>query len=249
MDRAEREKQFHNQEFEEHKRETLHWVYRVAAPVIDEFIELAVESARGKRVLEIGCGPGSVSLRVAAVAEHLTAIDISDTAIRQASGRAARAGLTNAEFHVMNAEELAFEPGSFDFVCGRSILHHLDLHRAYPAIARVLRPSGMAIFLEPLGHNPVINAFRNRTPDLRTPDEHPMLRSDLQLALRYFGRVEIRPKILASLGAALLPDGALFRGAHAVCNAADRILLSLPGLRWWAWTSVWSFTQPLPAQP
>lgn len=244
MDRAEREKQFHNQEFEEHKRETLHWVYRVAAPAIDNFIESVTESARGKRVLEIGCGPGSVSLRVAAVAERLTAIDISDTAVRQASERAARARLSNAEFHVMNAEELAFEAGSFDFICGRSILHHLDLNRAYPAIARVLRPSGVAVFLEPLGHNPLVNAFRHKTPDLRTPDEHPLMRSDLRLALRYFGRVQVRPRILASLGAALLPDGVLFRGAYAACSAADRLLLAVPGLRWWAWTSVWRFEQP-----
>ncbi len=244
MDRAEREKQFHNQEFEEHKRESLHWVYRVAAPVIESFIEHVTESARDKRVLEIGCGPGSVSLRVAAVARHLTGIDISETAIRQASERAARAGLRNAEFHVMNAEELAFEAGSFDFVCGRSILHHLELHRTYPAIARVLNSSGKAVFFEPLGHNPVVNAFRNRTPDLRTPDEHPMVRADLRLARQHFGRVTVRPEILASLGAALLPDGLLFRGSYAALRAADKLLLALPGLRWWAWSSVWTFEQP-----
>jgi hypothetical protein len=48
-----------------------------------------------------------------------------------------------------------------------------DLSLACSEIARVLRPGGPAIFVEPLGHNPLINAYRKRTPALRTVDEHP----------------------------------------------------------------------------
>lgn len=244
MNRAEREKEFHDREFEEHQREQLSGIYRVASPVIARFIDSLVKSARDKRVLEIGCGPGSVSLRLAAVARHVTGIDISDTAIRQARERSERAGLANTEYHVMNAEELDFPPGSFDFICGRAILHHLDLNRAFRSMMRVMSPGGTAVFLEPLGHNPLINAFRNRTPDLRTPDEHPLLRSDLELARRYFGRVMVRPEILSALAAAKLPDGGLFRLAQTTLSAADRLLLALPGLRWWGWTSVWQFENP-----
>ena len=81
---------------------------------------------------------------------------------------------------------------SFDLVCGSGILHHLDLPAAMRELARVLRPSGRAVFMEPLGHNPAINAFRNRTPELRTPDEHPLLGKDLKLCRRYFGSVEVK---------------------------------------------------------
>jgi SAM-dependent methyltransferase len=248
LDRIEREKLFHDQEFEQLERRQLDRFYRIALPSIERFIASCVEAARGKRVLEIGCGPGSVSLRLAAVAASVTGIDISDTAVRQARERASKAGLAHVEFRVMNAEELDLPPQSFDFVCGRAILHHLDLSRALPALARVLAPSGYAIFLEPLGHNPVVNWYRNRTPHLRTPDEHPLLRSDLRFARTCFASVEVHPEILASLAAAPLPAGALFQTAHAVLSAADRVLLALPGLRWWGWTSVWRFSDPLQQQ-
>jgi len=51
----------------------------------------------------------------------------------------------------MNAEELKFADDYFDIVCGGAILHHLDLNKALSEIARVLKPDGKAIFVEPLG--------------------------------------------------------------------------------------------------
>jgi SAM-dependent methyltransferase len=245
LDRIEREKLFHDQEFEHLERRQLDRFYRIALPSIDHFITACVEGARRKRVLEIGCGPGSVSLRLAAVASHVTGIDISDTAVRQATERAAKAGFGHVEFRVMNAEELDFPEQSFDFVCGRAILHHLDLERALRSLARVMHSNGCALFLEPLGHNPVVNWYRNRTPQLRTPDEHPLLRSDLRLALDFFRSVEVRPEILTALAAASLPEGPLFLAARATLSAADKVLLALPLLRWWAWTSVWRFAGPI----
>jgi ubiquinone/menaquinone biosynthesis C-methylase UbiE len=81
-------------------------------------------------------------------------------------------GVVNAQFDVMNAEELEFEDAAFDVIFGSGIIHHLDVPRAYSELARVLAPGGSAVFVEPLGHNPLIRVFRNRTPELRTPDEH-----------------------------------------------------------------------------
>jgi SAM-dependent methyltransferase len=248
MDRIQREKHFHDQEFERYDRRRLEPWYRVAAAHFDRFLQSCIENARGKRVLEVGCGPGSVTLKLARVAGHVTAIDLSDTAIRQARERAARAGITNAEFRVMNAEQLDFPAGSFDFVCGRAILHHLDLRLALPALARVLSPAGKSLFLEPLGHNPVINWYRRRTPELRTADEHPLLRSDLELARASFKMVEVQPAVLLSLAAGFLPDGPAFRAANALLAAADGVLMALPGVRWLAWTSVWVFEYPRPAE-
>ena len=37
-----------------------------------------------------------------------------------------------------------------------------------------MKPSAGALFIEPLGHNPVINLYRRRTPEQRTVDEHPL---------------------------------------------------------------------------
>ena len=143
------------------------------------FYEQAIRSrSRGARVLEYGCGPSAFVSALVDDAGELVGIDISDVAVMQATERAAREGRT-ARYQVMDAESLDFPDGSFDLVCSAAVLHHLDLRKAFREISRTLRPDGHAIFMEPLGHNPLINWYRRATPDLRTPDEHPLLMCDL----------------------------------------------------------------------
>ena len=55
-----------------------------------------------------------------------------------------------------------------------------------PEIARVLRPNGRAVFLEPLIHNPVLEGYRRRTPHLRSPTEKALSMQDLQYIGGYF---------------------------------------------------------------
>ena len=96
-------------------------------------------------------------------------------AIEQAIEHARAEGLEDRlTFRVMDAEQLEFADDSFNLVCGSGVLHHLDLNRAYAEVARVLEPTGIGVFEEPLGHNPAINAYRRRTPEMRTVDEHPL---------------------------------------------------------------------------
>jgi SAM-dependent methyltransferase len=138
----------------------------------------------------------------------------------------------------MNAEELTFADESFDLVCGVAILHHLDLERAYSAIARVLGPGGSAIFLEPLAHNPAINLYRRATPHLRTVDEHPLFMRDIRMAEAYFGRVEAEYFNLFSMGAMAFSRTPAFRTARRALQAFDRVVFSaLPPLRRYAWTA------------
>jgi SAM-dependent methyltransferase len=135
----------------------------------------------------------------------------------------------------MNAEAMEFPDGAFDVAFGRGILHHLALERAYGELARVLKPGGVALFLEPLGHNPLVNWYRARTPELRTPDEHPLMRRDVALARRHFGRVEAVMAGLATPLAAMVERRLGVAGLLGAAEALDRALLALPGLKWQAW--------------
>ena len=63
----------------------------------------------------------------------------------------------------------------------------------------MLVPGGRGLFMEPLGHNPMVNLYRRMTPKMRTPDEHPLLMSDFALAERSFERVEVTMSVLTSL--------------------------------------------------
>ena len=158
---------------------------------------------------------------------------------------AAREGLTNTSFRVMNAESLEFDDSRFDVVFGIGILHHLDLDRAYSEIARVLNPNGVAVFLEPLGHNPFINLARRMTPKSRTADEHPMLTKDLRLLSGYFSDVDISYVNFTTL--ALAPFGWI-PGAQFLVPAlrsVDRALFRVaPFSRRFAWNAVLQLRRP-----
>jgi hypothetical protein len=49
------------------------------------------------------------------------------------------------------------------------------------SMTKILQPKGKAIFIEPLGHNFLINLYRRLTPNIRSADEHPLLAKDLKI--------------------------------------------------------------------
>jgi SAM-dependent methyltransferase len=54
----------------------------------------------------------------------------------------------------MDAYDLQFEDGTFDFIFGDIILHHLNMVPALDEIFRALKPNGEILFFEPLDINP-----------------------------------------------------------------------------------------------
>ena len=242
--RKDLERDFHNKTFAHSLRDDAQRFYSVMKPT-NEYFEGQLKSlAQGKTVLEYGCGPGTHSFRLAAVAERVVGIDISDVAISQARERAKAKGIENTEFHVMDAERLTFPDSTFDLVCGRAIVHHLDVQRCFENVSRVLKPGGSALFHEPLGYNPLINLYRKLTPKMRTGSEHPLLRKDLAMARDYFSRVELHPFVLTALGAVPFRDTALFKPLLGTLTALDSLLFRIPLVTLLAWTSIWILQDP-----
>jgi SAM-dependent methyltransferase len=213
---------------------------RSSAPPLNGFYDLSqvrrdyasrlLRGCAGKDVLEYGCGTGSYAFVLADHGARVTGIDISPGAIEVA--RSHGYPPDNPRFIVGNAEALEFPNGSFDLVCGTSILHHLSLETAAKELQRVLRPGGRGIFYEPVAYNPIVNLYRLLTPHLHTPDEHPLTHGDLALLARYFGSSNHRFGDLAALVAIPLlrvPGGRLLLRAGELL---DLPLLRVPGLRW-----------------
>jgi SAM-dependent methyltransferase len=241
-ERIQREKDFHNQRFTEETRLHQAKYYQAIKPITERFAKLVEERARGADVLEYGCAKGDRSLRLAPVAKSIVGIDISDVAVAQGNAAAQAAGFTNTKFLVMNAEAMSFPDESFDVVFGCGIVHHLDVERALTDVRRVLRPGGVAIFTEPLGHNWIINSYRGSTPEARTPDEHPLLKKDFAIADRIFSKKRITYCGLTSIGAVFLAKTPVGGVAMKLATAVDSVLLKLPILRWQAWYTLieWS---------
>ena len=250
--KQEREQAFHDAAYSGSTREHVWGFYKTTRASRQAFrAGLVAEGLNGKRILEYGSGASAQAFFLASHGARVTGIDISPVAVDRGRRRAADTGLADrVTFEVMDAESLRFDDQSFDLVCGAGILHHLDLDRAYAEIARVLAPAGAAAFVEPLGHNPLINAYRRRTPELRTPDEHPLLVGDLEAARNYFAEARFEFFHLASLAAIPFRDHAAFGKLLTGLDAIDRRLFRLlPPIRRHAWMVVLRLREPSKSIP
>ena len=234
-ERLQSEANFHNNVYSTNTRINAEKFYAITRSSRGDFQNLLLSNIKGKKVLEYGCGQGERSLELALAGAEVSGIDISSVAVGQATAKA-QPLTANAKFYVMDAEHTQFADGAFDIVCGTSILHHLDLEKCYAEIARVLKTGGRGIFTEPLGHNPLINWYRNRTPEMRTPDEHPLLMPDLRLAEKYFSKVDIKYYHLLDLAVVPLRNRTFFPAIQSLGAKSDQLVFSIfPPIRRWAW--------------
>jgi len=206
-----------------------------------------VKNCSGKKVLDYCCGDGEMTLFWAQHGAEAIGIDISSTSIQNAKKRAVEKGLDKrTSFFVMDAEKLEFEDEYFDLILCSGVLHHLDIKKAYPELARVLKPAGKIICDEPLVYNPVFHLYRKMTPHLRTEWEmhHILSRKEIKLAEKYFGKVEAKFFHLATLGAVPFRKLPGFNFILGLLGAVDSVLLRLPILKWLAWQIVFILSEP-----
>lgn len=104
-------------------------------------IEL-VRARPGMRILDLACGPGNLSRRLAELVSpdgEVVGVDLAPGMIALARS----AGIANARFEVMDIESLELADGSFDAaVCGHGFQFAPDLPLALREARRVLRPDG-----------------------------------------------------------------------------------------------------------
>lgn len=106
-----------------------------------------VAVAPGERVLDVACGTGLISFRVAAAVGERGAVvgtDISGEMI-EAARRSAEHDLGNVGFERADAEDLPFADATFDAaVCGLGLMYVPDPIKALGEMRRTLRPGGRA---------------------------------------------------------------------------------------------------------
>lgn len=200
----------------------------------------------GARVLELGCGETAEAFDLAARGCDVLGVSSDPDDVDAARREAVRRGVTTARFGVMDLEALDVDDRSVDAIIGSSVLHRADVARAVAEMARVLDPDGRAVLLEPLGHNPVINAYRRRNDDGRARFEHPLRSAEFSLAARWFDRVDVTTHHLFSL-AASSASGRTGSLARRALDRVDRVALHPKSpLRWQAWIAVIELAEPRP---
>ena len=98
------------------------------------------------RVLDVGCGPGTITADLAArvPSGQVVGIDAASDVLDLARQEASRRGQANVRFETGNVYQLGFEDGTFDVVHAHQVLQHLsDPVAALAEMRRVCRPGGL----------------------------------------------------------------------------------------------------------
>jgi SAM-dependent methyltransferase len=102
----------------------------------------------GMRILDVGCGPGTITLGLAnAVAPGGTCVgvDLASSQVELARAAATGGGVGNVAFEVSSAYALPFPDRSFDAAFSHALFEHLARPAdALAELRRVLRPGGVA---------------------------------------------------------------------------------------------------------
>lgn len=128
---------------------------------IFEYIIPKMGKLEGKSVLELGAGTGGTATLLAKRGASVTGIDLLPFRIEEAKLRAKQHNVDESiEFALMDAMYLAFPDNTFDFIISKSVLVFTDHALTAKECYRVLKPGGIAVFIENMRHHPMVWLYR-----------------------------------------------------------------------------------------
>ena len=108
------------------------FVWKLAAGVLE-----LLDAKAGERILDLGCGTGHLTAKIAEAGAHVVGVDRSPEMIRQAKEK-----YPSLRFEVMDGREIALD-GNFDAVFSNATLHWIkEPERVISGIKKLLRPGG-----------------------------------------------------------------------------------------------------------
>ena len=157
------------------------------------------------RLLDVGCGPGPLTLLLAPLFGSAVGIDADAAMLECARQAARRAGIDNVGWHQMRAEALPAALGSFRVVTFAQSFHWTDQLLVAGLIRQMLEPGGACVLV-------YANTHEGIGGDDALPSPRPPRGQIGDLIARYLGSVR-------RAGRGALPDG-LANGAESALREA-----------------------------
>lgn len=144
-----------------------------------DFLKKTALLKKDEKILEIGCGIGSVVSALSKQRYDVTGTDISREAISYG-----RKKYGDIKLQVEAAERLSFEDQSFGFVLSFDLFEHIaEVDRHLSEVYRVLKPGGYYLFQTPNKYsNALFSTISHKS--LKWRRAHPSLHSPRQLRRR-----------------------------------------------------------------
>ena len=138
---------------------------------LDRMSELAAACGKDATALDVGCGGGHASYRLAPLVAKVVAYDLSEAMLAVVAEEARGRGLANVAVVQGAAESLPFPDASFDLAVTRYSAHHwADVRRGLAEMRRVVRPDGRGIFMDAIAPvSPLLDTWFQSLELLRDP--------------------------------------------------------------------------------
>ena len=116
------------------------------------FGQQTLSTESGIQAVEVGCGTGILSCRLAAMfpKSHFTVTDLEDESVKRAQERAQQGGVTNVTFRVLDICQVPDDFNeAFNWVVAQNVIHGLpDPVKGLQHICKMLKPGGQFSFVD-----------------------------------------------------------------------------------------------------
>jgi SAM-dependent methyltransferase len=155
------------------------------APSLAEVMQDTLDLDGDGRLLDVGCGPGVIALRLAHLFTEVVGLDPDAEMIAEAQRLAETQGVDNARWVRMRAEELPGGLGEFRVVSFAASFHWMDRPVVATAVRSMVSPAGAVVQIDAPAYrcDDLANAASDGLPHPFPPDE-----AIVALRQRYLGR-------------------------------------------------------------